>query len=201
MTISGSEAPPVLAAELLGGLERRWRDQGWPGVDWLQPGLDDGEIDATTRPLGLRLPLEARRWWGWHNGLSLPEDARRDQLIFGGPGFVYLSLSGAIDRYTMIREIDAGPVWHPTWFPITVAVYGAVIACDCSDPDAERTPIRPVHWASGVMGDVKARSWGEMVTWWLDAMDHGAWRYEPSEGRWERDHEALDPELELTRLV
>jgi hypothetical protein len=147
MIVNGSDAALVLDAELLGELERRWRDQGWPGVDWLQPGLDDGEIDAMTSPLGLRLPLEARRWWGWRDGLVLPEDAAREQHVFGGPGFVYLSLSGAVHQYKMMRDtakslVDSGP---------------DVIAED-------------EFWQA-------------------------------SEGRWDRDYEAIAPEREVTRLV
>jgi hypothetical protein len=126
---------------------------------------------------------------------------------------VYLSISGAVQEYKTMRglaktlaEDDPGPMardrlWDPHWFPITVAEYGAVVACDCSDPSAQRTPIRPVHWGSQVGGEIRARSFGEMVTWWLDAIDRGAWWYEPAEERWNRDYTALPPDRELTRLV
>lgn len=212
MTQDQSDAP-LLDSTLLAALERRWRDQGWAAVAWLRPGLSDEELDAATTPLGLKLPPEARLWWSWHDGVALPDDVTRDQLVFGGPGFVYLSLSAAVRRYEMMRDIaktlvESDPnamtqdeLWHPQWFPVTVAAYGAVVACDCGDPGAERTPIRPVDWASQLAGPIKARSFGEMVTWWLDAIDQGAWWYEPAEERWNRDYTALDPRRELTRLV
>jgi hypothetical protein len=111
-------------------------------------------------------------------------------------------------RRTAVTLVEDDPdvilpddLWHPNWFPVVRTTYGAVIACDCGDADAERTPIRAVRWAAEVLGEIKARSFGEMVTWWLEAIDDGAWWYEPSEQRWERDAGLLDRERELTRLV
>lgn len=47
-----------------------------------------------------------------------------------------------------------------------------------------------------------AESFGQMVAWWIDAIERGVWRYDTDLQRWEIDHHRLaDPRLELTRLV
>jgi hypothetical protein len=40
-----------------------------------------------------------------------------------------------------------------------------------------------------------------MVTWWIDAIDSGAWRYDAEVAAWRYDWERLEPERELTGLV
>ena len=40
-----------------------------------------------------------------------------------------------------------------------------------------------------------------MVTWWIEALESGAWRYDSSAGRWEHDPERLAPERERSGLV
>jgi hypothetical protein len=60
----------LLDAGLLAQLEDCWRACGAPVADALRPGLTDDEMDALTAPLGIRLPAEARRWWGWHDGAN-----------------------------------------------------------------------------------------------------------------------------------
>jgi hypothetical protein len=203
---------PLLDADLLAVLESRWRDQRWPGLERRRPGLRDDEIDAGTAPLGLRLPLEARRWWGWHDGIAIAPGDLRKQHEFGGPGFVYLTLAAAVELYAEMRRIAnevAGPgeplsqdeLWDPSWFPVTKAYNGGIVACDCSAPSAARTPIRAVHWKNGVVGEIRARSFGEMVSWWIDALDRGAWCYDLETGNWLYDWEQLDRERELTDLV
>jgi hypothetical protein len=210
-TTSGA---PLLDGPLLVALESRWRGQGWPGLERRRRGLREKEIDAATSPLGLRLPLEARRWWGWHDGLSVAPDMPRKDHELGGPGFVYLTLADAVDVYTRMRgiakelaatsgpdTIEADGLWHPMWFPVTEASHGGIVACDCTDPTAMRTPIRAVHWKNVVLGKIRARSFGEMVTWWIEAIDSGAWRYDAEVAAWRYDWERLEPERELTGLV
>jgi hypothetical protein len=58
----------LLTEHLLEELAERWRALRAPIADSLRPGLSDAEMDALVSPLGLRLPHEARVWWGWHDG-------------------------------------------------------------------------------------------------------------------------------------
>lgn len=203
--------PPILSDALLEALWSRWHGEGWPGVDWLRPGLSGDEIDAMTAPLGIRLPGEPRRWWGWHDGVVAPKDVPRERFALGAVGFPFLPLAEASIHCRRLREAairtndpEVGTpdeTWHPTWFPFTIAVYGATLAIDCSDPDTDRTPIRVVDWADGLMGDVVAGSVGELVSIWIDAIDLGAWRYDSGLARWERDWNLIDDALTIRRLV
>jgi hypothetical protein len=65
---------------------------GAPIVDHLQPGLSDEQMDELTAPLGLSLPVEARRWWGWHDGVD-PASARIQADRMVGPLWRYQPLS------------------------------------------------------------------------------------------------------------
>ncbi len=52
--------PTLLSEAPLKELERRWREQDEIIASALRVGLDDSAIDALTKPLGFRLPAEAR---------------------------------------------------------------------------------------------------------------------------------------------
>lgn len=201
----------MLSAELLQDLEDHWRRQQAPLAERLQPGLTDAEIDELTAPLGIVLATEVRIWWGWHNGAS-PSDSLRVDREFG-PGFVFLPLGEAIALYRQMRQIfrdiweadDPQMVnywWRPTWFPITER-RGAV-RCDCAVPPGAPTPI---YWAYSHDHDAegltnpKVASFGTMVTWWLEALETGAWYYNASANRWEHQPELLPPERERSGLV
>ena len=189
-------------------LEALWAEQGAPLVANLRPGLSEHEIEAQLRPLGLRAPAEARLWWGWHDGV--PSGQAR---IMGGSWFRFFTLSDAVAQYHSSRgvakqaagidEEGADRFWHPSWLPITETGYGAVIACDCAVAEGSVTPIRVVDWGRKEDSDVPvAGSFGQMVAWWIEAIERGAWRYDADLGRWEIDHQRLaDPSLELTHLV
>lgn len=63
-----SDKSVMLSKELLEDPAARWRRQDMPIAGSLRPGLSDAEMDPLTEPLGIRLPREARTWWGWHDG-------------------------------------------------------------------------------------------------------------------------------------
>jgi cell wall assembly regulator SMI1 len=197
----------MLSFAQLERLEALWAEQGAPLAEHLQSGLTHQEMQSELEPLRLRLPSEAAVWWGWHNGVR-----RGEPRDMGGPVFMFLTLGDAVAEYHSSRRVaetaarhedEADYLWHPTWFPISNTGYGAVIACDCSVADGAPTPIRVVHWGHNEASDVPvAESFGQMVAWWIEAIERGAWRYDRALGRWELDRRRLaDPTLELTRLV
>jgi cell wall assembly regulator SMI1 len=199
--------PARLSAALLERLESLWREQGAPLVDHLQPGMPSDQAARLVEPCGLRLPSEAALWWEWRDGV--PSERPREM---GGPAFFFLPLAEAVEQYGASRRVahtaardenEADRLWDPAWLPITMAGYGAVVACDCSVAHDEPTPIRVVDWAHNERSNVPvAESFGEMVGWWIEAIESGAWRYDSGLGRWEIDHSRLrDSELALTRLV
>jgi cell wall assembly regulator SMI1 len=215
MSDRARDEAPFLGSALLDALDERWRRYCPALLARLSPGLTGQEIEGATRPLGVRLPLEARLWWQWHDGVPAERVRFANERVCAGPGFAYLPLREAIERYDMMRELaerlasDAVPEgwsadtwWDPNWFPITVAGNGRVVACDCSVPDGQITPIRSIKW--GVDDDwqiVRARSFGEMVTWWLEGFDAGAYRYDTTEHDWDYRGDLLDTERELSRIV
>jgi hypothetical protein len=126
----------------------------------------------------------------------------------GRPGFQFLPLDEAIEEYRTGRETashafddNADRGWHRTWLPITIAANGSVV-CDCSAREGEPAPIYNVKWDSlHEPPKPAARSFGEMVTWWIDAFDLGAWRFDRTLGHWDYGYNLLPPERELTGLV
>lgn len=208
-------AARLLDGESLDALERRWRESGWRGLERLRPGLTEEQMDAITAPLGLHLPVEARRWWGWHDGIASAGPG--SQAVFGGRGLRYLTLDDAVAIYEERREIaatlavDGEPVgrgqddwWHPGWFPVTDGLGTTTIACDCTVPACVPTPIRSVRWDADEdfsFAIPRVASFGEMVIDWLDAIDRGAWWYDAAEDRWKRDWTRLDREQDLRRLT
>lgn len=101
--------PRCLDQNLCEQLKQRWILQGAPLVEHLRAGLGVTEIDALTSPLGLRIPIEARRWWGWHDGAGGGTDPLLGKL---GPGREFLSLSQAVDEYEQRRRMAVDAAAH-----------------------------------------------------------------------------------------
>lgn len=196
-------------------LEKRWRDQGAPIADALEPGLTPAAIAALTEPLGITLPGEVARWWAWHNGAGLERPHSRE---IGGPGFRYISLEEAVQKYHALRVVAKRSVtqgvegapefgeldfwWNRQWFPIVESVGGISLACDCTVAFEAATPIRAVDWSAREPGDASvARSFGQVIEWWIAAFDAGAWRYDRAAQQWDYRFGQIPPELALTRCV
>lgn len=174
---------------------------------WSRTGARDSPRRRWTilEPLPLRLPLEARRWWGWHDGVALPREALAVERELG-PYREFIPLAEAVKIYE--SEVSNAPAeaeefpelaWGPQWIPVTR--FGA-IACDCSGPDDAPTPIRDVDYHhTSDPGQIVARSFGEMVSWWIDALRTGGWQYDASRREWDKHFELIPPERERTGLV
>jgi len=205
---------PFLDTRLLGALAERWQARRVPTPDELRPGLSDAEMDALTAPLGASLPEEARVWWRWANGV--PKDGVQATRQTGG-GMLFLPLEEAIEVYrrsqAMAEEMGEWPTsielgldvehwWNRDWFPITVTGSGGIVACDCGVERTAQTPIRMVEWGAKEDSDVPVvPSFGQMVTWWIEAYDDGVWDYDAAEARWIYRDELLTRERDLSRLV
>ncbi len=192
MSISPTDAP-MLDEALLEEYADRIRARGVPFDEWTEPGLSQDEIDTTMEPVGLTLPDEARVWWGWRNGF-----ARGGGFAFF-PGFSAVPLAEAVDVYQMMRHVAANTaepglptretadeLWWPGWFPLDRDNDHFVV--DCSVAPGEPTPIRIATWE--LLADEswppRARSFGEAVTRWCEAMDLGAVVWQADPGAWVR---------------
>jgi cell wall assembly regulator SMI1 len=197
----------MLTPELLDGLKELWAREGAPVLQHLRPGLAPEEIDALTEPLGVRLPTEARTWWGWHDGVSGTVALGVQREL--GPGLPFLPLGDAVALYrhalqqaAEVAGDQADYWWRPSWFPVTER--SGEIRCDCSVEDGSPTPI---YWAyshdhdADGLANPKVESFGTMVTWWIEAVESGAWRYSAEARRWEYLPEALHAERKRSGLV
>jgi cell wall assembly regulator SMI1 len=192
--------------DLLSDFEARLRSQGLPVDEWAKPGLAAGKIEEMLAPLGLRLPTEGLTWWQWHDGAN-----RQGQERLFGPWKAYLSLDEAIAVYQESRsvaEVTAGAwpqndpdfLWHPTWLPIKGPQLPIVI--DCSVPEGQPTPVIFVDWQNvDGFSKPRAESFGQMVSWWIEAIDCGAWRWDPERNQWDTHDELLRWELRTNPLV
>jgi cell wall assembly regulator SMI1 len=190
--------------------EAALRDQGVPIDDWSNPGLSADEIVRVVEPLGLRLPDEARVWWEWRDGAS---PGGRDRVF--GPGKNCLSVEAAVAQYRQSRSVaeksiepdlppldDPDFLWNPAWLPIVGPGLLIVLDCSASEPSGP-VPVRFIDWQAQPeeFAQVQARSFGEMVGWWLRALETGAWRWRRSEQEWDVDHQRLDEHFRMSPLV
>lgn len=166
----------ILDCELLEELEAAWRGAGAQIVGVLAPGLSDERIDELMTPLGLSLPEEARRWWGWHNGVT-------NKAPYGwdiGRQILFFSLQEAL------QELDdpfhgGGEPAPQTWIP-WVRAAGGWLAIDCAQPD--NTPVHRLDREGGIFH--AADSIGEAVELWLEMYKTGGWSMNAG-GWWDLD--------------
>ncbi|MDQ6915721.1 MAG: hypothetical protein M3155_07925 [Actinomycetota bacterium] len=190
-------SPRILDVGLLAEFEARLRDQGAPAIDAAQPGLSEEAMQALVAPLGLRLPHEARVWWGWHDGVARDAgDAAREI----GPRRKWLLLQEAVEECTTIRKMNADvwgtdPAeaevrWSSSWFPLVHSE--GLVVIDTGVPDEAPCPVW-VRWFDERPGPPHLPSIGDLVAVWIDAIDRGAWRYDREGDHWVSDKDRLEP--------
>ena len=200
---------PLLTTGMLDELHAAWREQGALIADGLRPGLTDTEMTALARSSQLALPVEARVWWGWHDGTNSMTGS-----YAVGRELLFLPLARALDLYrqqlTIAENVAEGEesltpddVWPRAWLPLSTEGNGAMMVCDCSVAEGAPTPIRHFnHEFAGESRRVVAESLGQVVSWWLAALDSRAWTWDRNRGVWEEHHDRLpDPQIARTNLV
>lgn len=181
-----------LTPDLLAQFERRLVERGIEQLDAVAPGLADAEMDALMETTALRLPAEARVWWGWRNG-SVAEVA---------PTYYLITLTTAIDEYRKRREMalqlandpstaaelqDASIWWNRRWLPLLETGGRQWPAIDCGVPDGAPSPVREIDWERVPEKDYAtptAPSLGELVSGWIKALDEGVYSYDHAKHRW-----------------
>lgn len=169
---------------LLERLEEHWRRVGAPIVDFLRPGLAEEEIDALTAPLGLRLPVDVRELFAWHDGA--PPAVLREMSI--GPANSLLALSKQVATCWDEREFAEGLVregslesaelqWGHSWFPVLSGSGSrSLIVVDCAVEEGSAGPV-------GYVGkEVTERpslspTFSDVVRFWVDCFDSGAYSW------------------------
>jgi hypothetical protein len=102
------------------------------------------------------------------------------------PGKEFLPLAVAVETGRMCRAVavEVEPADPAILFPdfLLLITDGGNVACDCSVPDEAPSPV----WNTRAEFDVGpvARSFGEMVAWWLENFDAGHYRWDASRQTW-----------------
>jgi hypothetical protein len=199
----------MLDQATLDAYEARLEAQGVPILDAGKPGLSELEMRDLVAPLGLELPTEGRLWWGWRNGS--PRSMNKKPLT--PVGNECLTLAQAVDTYRQYRKLveenvepDRPPLdepnfrWDPSWLPITG--FQLPIVIDCSVSERQPTPVRMLSMEEPLFSrEPRAASLGQMVRWWIGALDSGAWRWHPEQGEWTTDVRLLDEEFRMSGLT
>jgi hypothetical protein len=120
----------TVITDLLDGLVSDLRGLGLQSPEMLVPGLDRSEIGAAIDGLDLE---EAYEWYGWHNGIDVPIDAKEGDLFFT-PGYRLMSLSESLELSDIYGEDDEvqGPL-----FPLLTSPAGDSYSIVKSGPNKE----------------------------------------------------------------
>lgn len=202
----------LLQEEQLETLRTLWVAQGAPIAQRLRAPLSDAEIDKVTESIGVSLPSEARTWWGWHDGAESDEAVGAEL----GPDLRFMSLSEAVDQYRFWRGLfeeewkgltddfydDPDYWWRPSWLPVTERS-GAIRIETAVNPGQPS----PVYWAYFADHDAqglarpRVSSMGEMVDWWIEALEAGSWAFDPGKQRWMEQPERMPPHRRSSGLI
>ena len=169
----------------------------------LRPGLSDGQIDEIAKPMGISLPAEARRWWGWHDGAFPLAPGRGPAEV--GPGRPFLPLKEAVRVSMEIRGIMGG-IWNgtldPDWKHGFISLDGTELppVIDCGVAFDQPVPVRAFPFQDPQAATRGTRSIGELVQLWIDAIDAGAWRYSRETENWEYHLDKVD-DFEVSDLL
>ena len=193
-----------LGGEQLEHLERLLAKQGAPIVQCLQPPASPKALAAVESYLSLPLPNELKQWWGWHDGTN--PDVYGSAAILIGPFFTFMnsqrSITATQERREMAKEIDSDEpetYWGSTWLALGTS---GVVSCQCAVESNAPVPVLDVDYHKAAYpGAVVCHSLGEMVRWWIEALESGAWRYDKAQNYWERTYELIPPERDQSGLV
>ena len=170
----------MLLGELLEDFEAELRTQNVPVDRLLRPPVPPKAVRAHFAQLGLDAPDEAVTLFGWRDGVEAG-------LGLALPVFELASLEGVVSRYQRSRLGLGEWDWNPHWVQVMGGKYGLAIRCD-DQPD--RSPlVRSVEDAAGSQDwqtDYQVLSLCTPVTWWIDAMRRGWYRYNPAARAWDR---------------
>lgn len=200
------------AQYLLSDLEAALREVGAPVVEFLQPGLSDGDMDRLCEPHGLVLPGELRAWWGWHNGTdiaaALERTSRGRGATLTGWKTYQPSLQEALDYRVLLlaeaqekhAQLAPEQYWRPSYLPLTLGTNHTWIA-ELGSGEAVRVRRMAFDDRHEV---VLAPSLANLVERWVAALRGGRLRFdtETYDG-WEIDVAGLSyPErTELENLL
>lgn len=168
--------------------------QGAPVVDLLAPGLSDREMDELTAPLGMRLPDEARTWWGHYNGAPVrPGDESRDPAL--SPSWWWAPLEVVVAHREEVRAWVDPDMWLKSWLPVAVGGYDLVI--ETAVESGQPSPVHLIDFEGddenvGECHIPALPSFGALVDAWTAALAGDAVRFVPDLGHFTIDFDRVD---------
>lgn len=200
----GTTARVRLALE---DLERQWRRLDAPIASHLRPGIEPTAVDSLAERHGLKVPLELKVLWNWHDGADGGERPWVEQVI--GPGrYQFLSAAESLEAYADNRRIHPEPpdvgsdiYWHRSWLPfMRCDAYRLYVDCDRTTWNVDGcTPVRLVRWDWESYDADCAQDLTQAVQQWAWVLKEGYVTY--SEGGGWVDRDDLPAWLVRTGLV
>lgn len=190
LTVEG--AGPDLLRELLPDFERELRLQGVQIDDLLQPGCDPRDVREVGVALGLNIPDELVVWFGWRNGVRSLEPIPRVL-----PQFDFWPLDLVARRHGTwpfgfgLNDWE----WNPNWLHFMGDQHG--LAMSCEEPPENAPLIRALTEEDGTQSKdtrLQAVSLCTPVTWWIDALRRGWYRWDRTAQNWEYEDFRVHPE-------
>lgn len=189
----------MLTEQLLDRLSATWRAHGVPIEDALAPGRAVESFTSDDGSLHVDLPEELRTWWAWHDGGI---EGRRPLRSMGPYVEPYSSMDSREWWQTMLAEAasmaanmaadlpenemaDPDFWWQEGWVPLFNPGTGYHVA-DCRLGPAGLTPIRRVDWHHEERLPPATDSLGQLVEWWIEAIELGIWTWDKDSGTWVR---------------
>jgi hypothetical protein len=134
---------PLLTVDQIEQFVEALRMQGAPVVERLAAGLTAPEMDDITRPLGLSLPVEARTWWGCHNGVSAPQQHGHGSVLAIGAWW-WAPLEVVVADCQELRRLSDPSMWSASWLPIVIG--DGVLVVDTAVQPGARCPVHDIDF-------------------------------------------------------
>ena len=198
-------AGPGLLRALLEKLENAVSAVGSPAGQWLEDGIAPDEVEAQLSAVGLIPSDELIVWFGWHNGIRHAATAGIGARVL--PFLIPASLSEAIGRYrSLVLDFvvpPEGPVGGDPrvlaggtgfgWLNLCNDNYGFAVACRSEPRYLPRVRLIVDEWDDDPRS-YQAVSLCTLVTWWIQAIEDGAVRWDNQNNLWtDPDPELLPP--------
>ena len=181
-----------LDAEVLDRLEATWRRLGVGWVDKMRPGAHERDLDRLEVTFGYAFPVEARHWWGWHDGIE------------GGDAWIGMGLAWiraedavkiALNNRAVAEEVGAddsrtpSEIWPPSFLPVFTS--GRDLVLEASETASGALIYHSFH-PDPLTGSEVAPSLGAFLSSLCDLYDSGQQAWNPTEGHWDRHEGPID---------
>jgi hypothetical protein len=182
-------ASTSLLRDLLDTFEDELRRQGVPVNEYLRSGLPADALLETFAASDIDAPRELIVWFGWHNGPTRVEGSHQ---VF--PLFWFWSIEETIKlnppNPTGYLVGEKNLEWNPNW--LKIMGQGNGLAVSVEDALGEPPLVRSVTYdlAHGTQADDTAHQVVSLctpVTWWIESLREGWYRWLPSEKAWDID--------------